>query len=621
MSSGYDSIYNRYIDAVIAFESGLILGAQYILEDLLTDYESHHDSNENLSQVDIMIKLSNVYICLKHYTKAIEILQKAIQIDPENLRVLGKLFKIYKDLTHNERSAIDIYVEMDKIINNNGGDSMSDYPIYQSIKYMAIELQKKNSAYMLLKYENNDKVNTLQQNLTKQLPTELVYLIMSFLDLESLFNATLVCKDWRNVLLSLPSLFGSFIFKKPVGTTQLETFLRIFDQKADMSKVILPKLFLMNASLSNEISFLKVLLGSKILTNNLTYYLKYDFPPKLKTLAEASGSKFFKEINTLTLVSDVSAYFKSIPKILSIISNIKILDLKIFGIYNSNEGEEIFKNQIDLLNIVQISILSHFNLKKEMKLLIDKLYTPNIKRILIENLYLEGIILKLCKMSKNFSQICFTNISLSEFFRDVINHDDIDKIPNYESLKVMKFFSCQPVLFRDQLIRNPIIKFPNLRHILFKDCKIFLNDFKNVLKTCNLSLEQLTIINPSFAYGRRSPTQIFRLIDIFEMLPRLKIFKLIDENCFDDDFEKLLKEVLISNKIYTFDYFLFDNGSMGPNKFNDIITGIFNNQIKIKVLALPESRSFYHNILFHKLFIQKRCLVKLLTNEEIERIH
>lgn len=553
-----DNIFEKYIDGITAFESGLATASQYILEDafILAEKFNKQTERNHPCYLNILEALSRVYIFFKRYEDALLVLNKVVDVEPNNLRVLYRLFFFHLETLPNEKEALKVYLRAMELHRIKGDYDLND-ELYKKFSSKG-ELIKKNRQSFLLMEESSKIKAIQQQNLMKQLPIEILSEIFSLLDNESLLTLLSVCKSWRVTILESPYLIGRYKFDHNLTYSSLEKYLRLFDQKAPLSEVILDKLTILSGDkASQQFKTFKLLLASKLQCKSLTYKIMDDFQAQLIKMIKDSNSHLFK--NLIRLELDICEKYSSlfaIPAFLPFTTNLKSLVINIDLKYqNGSGGSLIFKNKIKLHKLQHLTIISKKNSYPLSTLNFEKyLDCPNVENVTLAACGLK-LLLNLLEVLTKVKHLKLIKYSISDFM-----YLFTESSMNLEYLEKLEFENAgYHTLVRDIPIELIETKpFASLKTLSFNKSLVSSTELNCYINCSKRTLQNLFLVSVSgILYHRNghNAMNVFNLKNVLESTTELDRFQLIDNRIDHSKFSALMMDIALLSKPIHLKYF------------------------------------------------------------------
>ncbi|KAG0671502.1 hypothetical protein C6P40_003744 [Pichia californica] len=559
-----DQIFEIYIDAITAFEAGLVSASQYLLEDTLALAEKYYSETlvYHHCHISILENLAKVYIFIKNHEIALEILHRARKIDPTNMRILYKLFMFHTQTLPDEKLALKIYLIASDLYNSSSIFDINN-EIYKLFCNKGELIKNKRKSYLMIE-ENSQVTEIKPQNLVKQLPIEILAEIFKKLDSSTLINLLLVCKHWRTTILGSPQIVGMFNFKKGLTYKSLVAYLRLFDQRIYTSEIIIDQLTLISNKDSLEFDTFKLLLSSKLQTRTLTYKISNDFQNQLTKMIKLSKSHLFNNIENLNfLISSKSTALGVLPAFLQFTTNLRKLSIKLENINSRNITPIIFRNKVTLKKLEELEIQCKtfdYISKTKLHLFLDM---PNLQSLVIDTISF-SIIDSFLSNVKELKSLKILRYPI----RELINVFDLDEnckriTEKFSKLEKLEFsnndYHGGNYSITEEMSNR--IEFKSLKTLSFQKTFVNTKELTYFLECSQNQLENLFIEGrPSLRYevngvehSISNPT--FSLKRIIETIPHIKSIKLCDNKINPRIFSSMMFEIATLSKHYHLKYF------------------------------------------------------------------
>ncbi|GME70509.1 unnamed protein product [[Candida] boidinii] len=525
---------------------------------------------------------------------AVKKLEEGSQKHGNKLRISQNLFNKLKS----ERDQMFIMVKENNIESLNSydldsdeeeGEGSSKNTHSQSSKY---HLKRLSSSISFGDDNRNKKRSTKYIDFISNLPYELNYEILKYLDQTSILNCLMVNKIWNKKLSKMNELFCHPKLKLNLSINLMNKFLS-FINNHNIKRI---KRLILNPNISCELSILKLLLSSSssgssswassIMVESLTLYLNnLNLFQIFKVIPASSYNKNYLlnhliELNIhVTLVED----FNYLLRILSFTKNLKSLNLSIIDMVNLN-----LKN--NNLNLTAISNLS-FALDRLSILISPKINKDKLKQHLTRNFFtnffksltaqnykklnylnLNNLLIDIDKLEKIFKTLENLNFLVLNLIPNVTLNLILESLSYNSNNNLIQFEfnelsvnsnSANNINFNlntlNNLNNNDLIKFDNLfknlRILNFTNSNLLKKNLTKILESTNKNLVELTLQNnlnlnfslSSFSLLGASTSRIVDFSQILPLLPNLVSLNLSSSVNFNDN---SLKNFASSNKTY-----------------------------------------------------------------------
>lgn len=572
-----DTILEKYLDGQSAYESGYTAGSIYLLEETLELAKQYSEANNRKHKIcnELIEVLTNAYITNKTPGKAVTLLSEQLNEDSENIRALYKLFMLYLDVDPDERLALQYYIKASKMSKAKDFEYTADYEIWKLMEFKAKSfIGKREMEYLMIMNEDIERPCE-RQHLMKQLPIEVVKLILSYLDHKSLYQILKVCKGWRSTILESPLLIGSYNFTGSLTFEKLRKFIRLFDQKVSISDITLDKLDICIKNEEEHTKLLKLLLKCKLKTKALNLSL-FKHEKSINTeIIRKSDSQIFDKLLKLNLSSFLSD--KLLITIVSILKRTKNLRSLAITFEEDDQYKGLSLKSLLLPELVEFEI--HY------KWIDDDRYTrefarslnmPNLKSLKIEASNFSAV-LDLLRSPLKLKSLDLIYQRPASFVNDVLlasSPEIVQKLKYLENLSFNKSFERV-----DEFpLTVEIHSLPNLKKLKFEATTLSTLELDIFLKSCRPTLQSLEILERSrISYKNLSQTNradalmgerrnhrngdimFFDLNYILKSFPKLRCFRLTDSSISQEMFSKMFFDFALLDEIVTLDYMEIHN--------------------------------------------------------------
>lgn len=607
-----DSIFEKYIDGVTAFESGLVSSSQYILEDTLSLANEYHSEtgNYHFCHIGILENLAKIYIHCKIEEKALLTLNIAKELEPDNLRILYRLFMFHLDTLPNEKLALQIYIEATNIYKKKGIYDINN-ELFKNFSIKGENIKKKRETDLIVDQNlKNERIEP--QNLMKQLPIEILAEIFKRIDNTSLKNLLMVCKHWRSIILSSPLIIGIFRFKNDLTYNSLESYLRLFDKRILISEITVDQLSIDAQKTSQEFKIFKLLLASRLKTKTLNYSISNDFQHQLTKMIKESKSDLFNNLQKLNLNISVNySAFAVLPSFLRFTTNLKILKITINSCKTNVNFFNFFRNSITLKKLQEIEIYSVNSDFISKPKLLQYLKTPNLKKATITAVKF-SLIKHFLICSNGINHLKIINYPILDFIHDI--DENIAELKNkLNSIERLEFINNYPSHKNHIVTQDMITKevFKNLKSLSFEMTSLTNEELNYFIDCAKDTLEDLYILGKTHLdYGtinNRNLRIIFSLRYILENVPNIKRIRLNDSKITNSFFGFLLSEITDMKKPCHLEYLEIHCINMSTEMY------------LILLISIKEKLFIDHLKLYGKLEKSLYLLIKSPINKTIFR--
>lgn len=589
----FDEVFERYLDGVASYESGRSKTALYILEDALVKAENYHTNNKKYHPNHRQI-LELLLACYKGSKESEEdadkVISKAIKIDSKNLRTLNRAFNYYESL-HEEKIALAIYSRAEKIV-EKAKLRHKDIAIYKLFEQKGKTLKMKRETDSILNKPNIDK-----QGMMKQLPLELIYLIMSKLDEHSLRTMLLICKGWRSTILESPLLIGAYQIQGILTTNKLERYLRLFDQKVSTANIMVQSLTLQPERVAFESNLLKILFTSRLRAKSMKLGGDTNLLLAIPKMIREKKTAIFSDLIDLTIqLSRTEASWVSIHSILGQTKRLRSLSLEMNTSYLM---DGTFVPVVPLPGLQTLSIRVRMSSFPGLEQLLNHLEYPNLQNLIwsaSDISPLEIVLSKDCHLKSLKLNYISANSLLLSFFN--ANSNLFNKIKSIEKLEIAdtsQHFDASAN--STALINLKVVTFPRLKTLIFQNShisslqfEIFLDACKNTLKKLVISesLEDLLVDRqlPLMGSTPRIRRSSFNIVYILETLPKLNSFQFKAREMSVQGFTKSMHLIATMKKSVKLNFFEISGHRILPSEhviqFMAIKDKIFVNHLRIE---------------------------------------
>lgn len=599
-----DPIFEKYIDGVTTFESGLVDSSRYLLEDTLTLAKEYQleTGKYHFCYIGILEKLSKIYIHCKLEEKALLVLNIAKELEPNNLRILYRLFMFHLNTLPNEKLALKVYIEASNIFKNKGMYDVNS-ELFKNFSIKGENIKRKRETDLIVD-QNLENRRIKLQNLMKQLPIEILAEIIKKLDKKSYKNLLMVCKHWRFTILSSPFLISIFYFDKKLTYNLLESYLTLFDKKISISEITVKQLSIDLNKSSQEFKTFKLLLSSQLKTEILNYTISNAFQTQLVKMIKESKSDLFKKLQILRL--NITPNYSSLivlPSFLRFTTNLKILILEIQDLRRNEKNiHNIFKNTINLQRLKEIKIYCDYNYFISKTNLLKFIKVPNLKEVTISG-FRFSLINHFLTYSNDLYYLKIINYPVKDFIYEIDEYfsNIEDKLNSIETLVFSKNFSSLKnyIIAQDMITTN---FFKNLKEIKFEMSPLTNEELNYFIDCSKNTLENLYISGETNLYydkidDNNNSRDFFSLKYLLENIPNIKRIKLNDNRITNSFFAFLMLEVATMNKSFHLEYLEISGNNLTPESYSILILSI-KEKLFIDHLKLYGKADETFNILF-----------------------
>lgn len=598
-----DEIFESYVDGIIAFDSGLVTAAQYIFEDTLILSDNFYAKTQSYhpSHTAILENLAKSCISNKNYDKALVTLNRAREIEPNNLRILHKLFFFHADILPNEKLALEIYLAASEIYERLGEHDINN-EIFKSMRHRGEMIKKDRKTYLLMK-ESSQYEKVEAQNLMKQLPIEILSEIFKLLNSSDLNNLLSVCKSWRMTILESPYLIGIFNFQRHLTYHTLESYLRLFDQKVPISEVTVDNIILNMSSMSEQRKIYKLLLASKLKCKSFNYTIDDDFKIPLTKMIKESKSQLFQNLIQLKInVLRKHGALNIIPLLLSFTSNLKILYIKI-DLPRTRSRLSIFKTKVRLPKLEELDICCRVTESLESMIDFPKyLDAPNLQKLSLEST-LRPILYKFSKNTWKLKHLKLYKTSINGFLRDYLSENNTF-CEYLEHLEKLEFEYCS-VSSRSSDIPLELYErkpFASLKTLSFERSPVSMIELNCFLECTKATLNNLYICErphlnyPDPFHGTTNDLPEFSMKILLETMPHLERFKLSDDKINSSIFSTLMFEIAMLSKAVRLKFLEFSSEFLNYQHYMVLFLSIkgklYIDHLRISCIPTPQLKTF-----------------------------
>lgn len=555
------NIFDTYVTATVAFDSGLISGAEYILLDLLKDCEKIYTTigAYHKLHMPILEQLSKVYLSQKKYDEVTKSLERIVEIDPDSIRAYYRLYQLQSDSFADEKKALSIYLKACEAIKRRG-KSHPDYTIFKSLKTRGEVLRKKRSSYLILE---NDKEEIDKQNLFNQLPIEIIAMMMEHLNQSDMLKMLIICKGWRSSILASPYLISLYAITGELSSKKLSSYLRIFDQLSPISEIMLNYICL---DLDYDVKLLKLLLSSKLCAKWTQLGLSGSNMKSFeKILMENKDSRFIKNLQKLTIKVLTTSGLNFCGAFLHLCNNLEKLEISL-NMPRIDESFNVNMTEINLLCLVEFSCSSIVESRR-----VSDFFKP-FKMENVTNLTLAK---KLGNNLLMFLQKC--NRLQNLIFSEVLINDAMSTI--FDSRADLRRLESLTLRFLEHRVLPTMSKnennFPCLKYLRTVRCFITNHQFmeiytaaKDTLESIELKEETLLDLDPSRGGNLeiRHNLPIISLKHIFSETPKLEKF-VLKKQITSDIFSKMIIDIATASQPMRIKYFELESEKLSSQDF------------------------------------------------------
>lgn len=563
MSVLYDDIFEGLIDGIHAFESGLVNAALYILEDTLIKTDQFYEENgiHHESRINIQMQLAKVYIWLRQFQKAVDILKSALESSPENVPVLYRLFLLYSDAYPNEKMALKVYLRAESVMKENGSLDCN-HRIYKNFVTRGEKIKCKRQSFFMFK-DDTEEID--KQNLMKQLPIEILSNIFSMLDPKSLINLLLTCKGWRSTILESPHLIGAFTLSRDITFKKLQSYLRLFDQKVSTSEIILDELSIAFNS-RDELPLMKLLLSSGLRSKSLNIEIREAIQPQICTLIKESKPLLFTQQTHLSITIEKEAQSISfVDNILPMMTNLQTLYISFRNLSSPKQ-----KSSSPLIDLPRLRFLNIKNEGKhdQVERFVFALTIHNVESLTIDTRS-TNIFLKCIRTANKLKHLKMRMIPIELFLYDFM----IEGRPGYERVKeleTLEFDTCPSSVDHIFGPRVQFKEFNNLRVLKFRNSQITVTTIEAFFKTCKKSLKELDVLEKSLLSYKGSNTNnngTFSLKNVLETCTGLEELHITDNKINSSNFTQIAFDIAMLTRPMKLNCLELSNSSIPSSSY------------------------------------------------------
>lgn len=528
-------ILERYVSATTAFYTGLITGAEYVLQDLLDECEDifrdtkvYHELHKPI--LDLLAK-----ICLtnKDYDRANQYLDLLLTIDPDNIRAYFRLFELNADSFVDEKEALKVYMKACEVIERKGKTHL-DYTLFNAMKIRGESIKRKRSTYLML-----DSHIDLSENLFKKLPIEIFERILKLLVNRDKINLLLVCKGWRAGILSSPQLISQFSIPGFLTTNKILSFARVFDQMSPLEEIMLKRL---RIDLNHNVKVLKVLLSSKIRCKSL--FLVCNDPSKNyeRVLVENNGSLFLKNLQELHITVNNNGCLTFLCELLSMCNNVRLLNILLK--FTSITKEEIcIDKKLFLPYVDEVRWQSVEHRGEDTSKFIENMQIDNVNNVTIRGSSSHGC--TLLRKLKKLTSIKFASVNVHILMKVLFEPDGV----NTNDLETLIIESCPKWALYETI---PGKMLPRLKHLRIDSSNIFHDEFSEIYNRCRGTLENIEICGQIFGVNSNGFDD-FDIKRVITDTPNLKKF-ILNAEFKPEVIANIAIQIATGNKMIKLDY-------------------------------------------------------------------
>jgi tetratricopeptide (TPR) repeat protein len=567
----FDQVFERYLDGLASQEAGLSTTAMYVFEDALAKADAYQliNSEYHPQHTSILELLGSCYLNNKRETDAFALLSRAMEMEPDNIRILYRLFNYHLTTSPNEKAALAIFLRAESTMNDLKRKH-KDMSIFKMFEAKGLALKKKRNTDSILQEENVDK-----QNMMKQLPLEIIYTVMSHLDERSLQKLLSICKGWRSTILESPLLIGAYRINGRLTVEKLQRYLRLFDQKVSTSDIVVEALNLEMNYPATDAKLTKLLLAARLRTKQMRLQGGVEFYQTIPKMIKDSKSRVFSDLMELSLdVHDKDLTFDTISSVLGLTNRLRVLCLRITRISPQIKGtsKTVALNELHRLSI-------HFNgtdMIPAAEAFFQSLDYPNLQSVIFMGGVPSGLKVALNKVN-NLKSLKLCSYSAPKFVTQYLlrGNADFDMIKNIEKLEIVGQLSQSQINTIDATIlaSAELPVFNKLKTLVFKDInvtctvlEIFLDTCKNTLRNLYIlgitSIEYMSHTTNPMGTIPRTNRAAFNVKYILQTAPRLTRFRFTDKQMGLNEFTQAMFEIATLTKPIKLELFEFSNDKL-----------------------------------------------------------
>jgi hypothetical protein len=605
-----DAIFEKYIDAITLYESGLNTAAKFIYEDLLQDCVDFKTQTGSYhpKHINVIEQTTKVYLATKSFDSLLNLYETALNIDPENIRILQKLFYYYTDYVPNEKSALLTFLKASKVIEKTGGFH-PDYLIFKEFRPKGEAIEKKRRNNEFLSIENQEMSSISRQSLMGNLPTEILIHIFKRLDVKSLINLVCVCKGWRFTILESPQLVSLFSFRRALSFESLQSYLRLFDNKVPISEIVWSNINIITYDKKKDAKLFKLLLTSGLQSRSLIFNIAISNDTNIAKIIKDFNSPFFANLVELHLKIGINEdYSDFLNLFLPTVTN--LISLRITSLNRSGKNKDL-KN-LNLKNKILFPFLEELNLinfddRKCFPIysFLSNIELPNLHTLKF-SITDQRNLFQILESVNGIKRLELNGSSVARFIKNFLvkNNGSYKRLINIETLI---FINCPHE--EDIPTARDFNILPNLKTLIFHNLMEGNRIIKIFQKACSSTLTKLHILAGSeflfnTSISNRTNANKFSLKDTLLGFPKLSNFKLQSPRITVDIFSTMMYELAMLSETIKLKYFEISNPRLMAQQylllFLSMKDKLLIDTLKLPIANIPEIEFFANQLKANK---------------------